>query len=277
MLPAPPSVSVTARNRMQNAMLNRLSLLSSGNRLYRSHFILPYQTGSVLFVGLVFLVILTALGLTAMRVSTQQERMAGNMRDRSLALESAESAMREAERKIDDDALSLAFSDDLASTASSGSTGLIGPLCEAGDPRRWQDQVGTASDCFQCTPSKTKTTSMDSTSAGSQSYACPDTGACWICGSFSWSTHSMKHGTANYGTTLKYVGTTTLPNAARYVIEELKARVKCSDDLSLDARRGAECVLPVRRITTRGTGVAGGGGTDTAAVVILQETYFPTK
>jgi Tfp pilus assembly protein PilX len=230
------------------------------------------QRGAVLFVGLVFLVVLTALGLTAIRVSTQQERMTGNFRDRSLASESAESAMREAERKIGDEALALMFNDDLATNPSSlaSNAGLIGPLCEAGDPRRWQE--GSTADCALCAPGQTKTTSIDT------GYTCPDSGACWICGSFNWSKHAMQHGAnATYGTTLKYVGTQDLPQAARYVIEELKVRVKCSDDISLDARRGAECVMPVRRITTRGTGIAGGGGSDTAATVVLQETYFPTR
>lgn len=228
-----------------------------------------HQGGSILFVGLAFLVVLTAIGATAIRVSTQQERMTGNFRDRSLALESAESAMREAERKIGDEALALVFTDDLSSSTASNA-GLIGPLCEAGDPNRWQE--GSTVDCTLCKPSETKTTTIDT------SYKCPDTGACWICGSFYWSKHSMQHGASTtYGTTLKYVGTENLPQAARYVIEELKARVKCSDDISLDARRGAECVMPVRRITTRGTGVAGGGGSDSAATVVLQETYFPTR
>lgn len=237
----------------------------------------PRQTGSVLFVGLVFLVVLTALALTAMRTSTQQERMTGNLRDRSLALESAESAMREAERKIDDDALALTFSGNLASNPGSpaSNAGLIGPLCEAGDPRRWQE--GVTADCQECVPGQTKTTSIDSTSAGSSAYKCPDTGKCWICGSYNWSKHSMQHGTAGYGTKLQHLGGQNLPQASRYVIEELKARVQCSDDLSLDARRGASCVLPVRRITTRGTGVAGGGGADAAATVVLQQTYFPTN
>lgn len=228
------------------------------------------QGGSILFVGLVFLVVLTAIGLTATRVSTQQERMIGNFRDRSLALESAESAMREAERKIGDEALALVFNDNLATNSLAANAGLIGPLCEAGDPRRWQE--GSTVDCALCAPGQTKTTSIDS------GYACPDTGACWICGSINWSKHSMQHGSnATYGTTLKYVGTENLPQAARYVIEELKARVKCSDDISLDARRGAMCVMPVRRITTRGTGAAGGGGSNSAATVVLQETYFPTR
>lgn len=240
------------------------------DRLIPEQCTLTQARGSVLFVGLVFLVVLTAIGATSMRVSTQQERMTGNFRDRGLALESAESAMREAERKIGDETLALVFNDTLSASTSTN-PGLIGPLCEPGDPRRWQN--GTTADCALCTPSTSKITSLDPSTA---KYACPDSGACWICGSFNWNNHSLQHGVSTYGTTLEYISGQNLPQAARYVIEELKVRVKCSDDISLDPRRGALCVMPVRRITTRGTGAAGGGGSDAAAVV-LQETYFPTR
>lgn len=46
---------------------------------------------------LIFLVLLTILGVTAMQTSTMEERMAGNIRDENLAFQAAESALREAE------------------------------------------------------------------------------------------------------------------------------------------------------------------------------------
>lgn len=55
------------------------------------------EKGSILFVGLIFLVVLTLLGLSAFRTATVQERMAGNMRDRNIAFQAAESALRAAE------------------------------------------------------------------------------------------------------------------------------------------------------------------------------------
>lgn len=58
------------------------------------------QSGAVLFVGLIFLVMLTMLGVTALQVGTVEERMAGNSRDRNLAFQAAESALRDAERDI---------------------------------------------------------------------------------------------------------------------------------------------------------------------------------
>ncbi len=55
------------------------------------------QSGAALVVSLIFLVILTLLGLTAMQTGILEERMAGNTRDRNLAFQAAEAAMRDAE------------------------------------------------------------------------------------------------------------------------------------------------------------------------------------
>jgi type IV pilus assembly protein PilX len=58
------------------------------------------QRGVVLFVVLVLLLILSYLGLTAMQESTAEERMSGNLRDRNVALQAAELALRDAERDL---------------------------------------------------------------------------------------------------------------------------------------------------------------------------------
>ena len=58
------------------------------------------QRGAVLIVALLFLVILTMLGVTAMTGSTMEQRMAGNSRDVAVALQAAEAAMRDARRDI---------------------------------------------------------------------------------------------------------------------------------------------------------------------------------
>lgn len=58
------------------------------------------QRGAVLIVGLVLLLILTVIGLASIRGSDMQERMAGNMRDRNVAFQSAESALRQGERLL---------------------------------------------------------------------------------------------------------------------------------------------------------------------------------
>lgn len=59
------------------------------------------QRGAVLVVGLIFLVVLTIIGVTAMQVTTMEERMAANARDRSKAFQAAEAGLRDAEAYMD--------------------------------------------------------------------------------------------------------------------------------------------------------------------------------
>lgn len=59
------------------------------------------ERGAVLIVALLFLVMLTLLGVTAMTSSTMEERMAGNARDNSVAFQAAEAALRDAKRDLD--------------------------------------------------------------------------------------------------------------------------------------------------------------------------------
>ncbi len=58
------------------------------------------QHGASLVIALMFLIVLTILGLVAVRSSILQERMAGNDRDRAIAFEAAEAALRDAEVDI---------------------------------------------------------------------------------------------------------------------------------------------------------------------------------
>lgn len=59
------------------------------------------QSGVVLFISLVMLLILTVLGLSSVQTTTLQERMARNARDSNLAFQAAESAVRDAETLIE--------------------------------------------------------------------------------------------------------------------------------------------------------------------------------
>jgi type IV pilus assembly protein PilX len=63
------------------------------------------QRGSALIVSLVFLLLLTILGVTAMRSSVLQERMAGNTRDTNLAFQAAETALRAGENILNQNTL----------------------------------------------------------------------------------------------------------------------------------------------------------------------------
>ncbi len=55
------------------------------------------QRGVVLVTGLIFLVMMTLLGVTAMQTTMLEEKMAGNLRDEILAFQAAEAALREGE------------------------------------------------------------------------------------------------------------------------------------------------------------------------------------
>lgn len=59
------------------------------------------QSGAVLLISLVILLVLTLLAISGMQGSVMQERMATAQRDGMLALETAERAMREAEAALD--------------------------------------------------------------------------------------------------------------------------------------------------------------------------------
>jgi type IV pilus assembly protein PilX len=48
------------------------------------------QRGIVLVVGLVFLLVLTIIGVTSLRTTTLEERMAGNLQQRTVAFQDAE-------------------------------------------------------------------------------------------------------------------------------------------------------------------------------------------
>jgi type IV pilus assembly protein PilX len=56
------------------------------------------QQGAVLALALIFLLLLTIIGVTAMSTATLEEKMAGNTKDRNLAFQAAESALRDGER-----------------------------------------------------------------------------------------------------------------------------------------------------------------------------------
>lgn len=58
------------------------------------------QAGAVLVASLIFLIVLTLLGVTSARMSSLEERISGNIRDRELAMQAAEMSLRDAERDI---------------------------------------------------------------------------------------------------------------------------------------------------------------------------------
>lgn len=61
----------------------------------------PRQQGIALVVALILLVVMTLLGLSAMRSVTLEEKMAANTFDRSVSFQAAEAMLREAETKAE--------------------------------------------------------------------------------------------------------------------------------------------------------------------------------
>lgn len=59
------------------------------------------QSGAVLVVGLIMVLLMTIVGLAAIRGSGLQEIMAGNMRERNMAFQVAEAGLRVGEAEVD--------------------------------------------------------------------------------------------------------------------------------------------------------------------------------
>ncbi len=86
------------------------------------------QQGVALVVGLILLLVLTLIGLTSMRSAVMEERMAGHFRDRDLALQAAEAALRDAEAFIVGNAITEG-----SGGVYNGSNGLLGRTDEEPD------------------------------------------------------------------------------------------------------------------------------------------------
>ncbi len=58
------------------------------------------QSGAALFVSLIMLLLLTIIGVTSMKSTIMEEKMAGNMINRGLAFQAAESALKDGENVL---------------------------------------------------------------------------------------------------------------------------------------------------------------------------------
>lgn len=97
------------------------------------------QSGAVLLVALIFLIILTLLGISNMQSGLMEEKMAGAFRDRNgLAFESAELALREGEKYLNNVAVGP-FNDTV--------TGLHDNFENGGDPSFWRSTTASATTC----------------------------------------------------------------------------------------------------------------------------------
>ena len=105
----------------------------------------PTQRGVALAVVLILLVVMTLLGLAAMRGTLMQERMSANQTDRALSFQAAEAALREGE-------------DVATGKPLMPSSGCISGLCAIPDPTStspvWLDNTNTV---WAAAPSTTVT------------------------------------------------------------------------------------------------------------------------
>ena len=83
------------------------------------------QAGSALLISLVFLLLLTMIGVASIQDSTLQERMAGNERNRNVAFQEAEAALRAGERWL---------LGSIGLPSSNGAGGFISPSYEGPRP-----------------------------------------------------------------------------------------------------------------------------------------------
>ncbi len=91
------------------------------------------QSGVILVISLIMLLLMTLIGVTAMQVTGLEEKMAGNNKDMNVAFQAAEAALRDAEN-------------DIKSTRVSGLTGMTSTctlgLCyvgPAGQSKIWDE------------------------------------------------------------------------------------------------------------------------------------------
>lgn len=108
------------------------------------------QNGAILVISLIFLLIVTLLGISVMNVSTVEEKLAAGTRDKDMAFQAAEMALRRAEIDIE---ANIVGTENFTADCTSG---LCSALTASVNKTRWSDPdiCGTGKDIWQCTKSK---------------------------------------------------------------------------------------------------------------------------
>lgn len=198
------------------------------------------EAGAALFISLVFLFTLTVIGLAGMQNTVLQEKMAGNLRDRSLAFQAADSALRVAEAWLTNTA-TLAFD------CSSENDGLY-KNTQPGEAAYDATKPDAASNC----PTEK---GWPSSSQTSHAYSV-ENDKFWNDGD----TPNTDVVTVNDA---QFNGLAEKP---KYVIEQMNITSN-----SLEAGKALQTEMSFYRVTAHGVGVTSG------AVVILQSVYYPPR
>lgn len=103
------------------------------------------QCGSVLIVSLVFLLLMTIVGVSAMNMTNLEERMASNFRDHDLAFQAAEAALLEAEEFVENSFdIGRVYTNPACSGVGCYSSACTGGLCFQGS---FDGSSSTVSSC----------------------------------------------------------------------------------------------------------------------------------
>lgn len=108
------------------------------------------ESGAVLVVSLIMLLLVTVLGLSTIGTTTMQEKMAANTRDKDLAFQAAELALKVAEKALEEEGLTaLDFTPEC-------SNGLCAPHLMSASFSRWEDPnlCSSGEDIWSCNKSR---------------------------------------------------------------------------------------------------------------------------
>jgi type IV pilus assembly protein PilX len=106
------------------------------------------QKGAILIIALLFLVLLTIIGVSSISGVTLEEKMAGNLREQNVAFQAAESALRDAEIDLEGGIGGTGNRDPMtiaAHFASDCTTAFTNGVCRqpAAPPGGWQTEIVT--------------------------------------------------------------------------------------------------------------------------------------
>ena len=209
------------------------------------------ERGAALIIALLLLTIVSLLATSAWQVGMQEERIVGHQRDRNLAFEAAEAALRDGES----DVLGICASGHAGCTPRpdliNGETGF-------GD----NGAQGSCSSDGLCLPNRDERPDFTSTAALGALRAPPATAASVPFG------HYTRTG-EDAGRAFKGPNGDPLPRQPRYVIE-----VMCyhGGGQGMTSSFVASCPNPIYRITAIGWGLRQGDGGE-ATEVVLQSYY----
>jgi type IV pilus assembly protein PilX len=113
------------------------------------------QQGAILVIALLFLVLLTIIGISSISSVTLEERMAGNLREQTTAFQAAESALRDAEIDLEKDiggtgtrdpmTIAVHFAIDCSGSFGTGAADKGACRQPAAPAGTWQTEIVTAS------------------------------------------------------------------------------------------------------------------------------------